>query len=188
MARATVRGLAAELGTDPSAVIAVATPTGSDLPEGSTVRSYGAAVGLVRQARHDHDVTILVIDPGPTRHSAARAAQALLTLEPQSVLVAGDAGSDLRVTLLALDALEQAEVPVDGLALVGVSRSLRPAAALEVPVPVSWLDGRLATTGSWVGTLLDALVERRPGVGAHRISPTATATATDDRSARSARC
>jgi hypothetical protein len=155
-ARTTVTGLVHEIGADPAAVLAVATVTGTELAEGHTVRSYGAAVELVQRARQEYDVSVLVIDPGPTRHSAARAADTVRILEPQSVLVTADATTDLGPTLLALDALDQAGVPADAMALTGVARAIRPAAALEIPVPVSWLDGRVATTGSWLGLLVDA--------------------------------
>ena len=103
--------------------------------------------------------SILVIDPGPTRHSAARMAETIAALEPQSVLVVADATSDLRVSLLALDALDQAGVAVESMALAKLDRAVKPAAALEIPVPVSWLDGRLATSGTWLGALVDALAE-----------------------------
>ena len=171
LARPAVLGLVHELGADPAAVLAVATATGDDLTEGCSVRSHAAAVGLVHQARQAHDVSILVIDPGQTRHSAARAAETVATLEPQSVLVAADATSDLRVSLLALDALDQAGIDVASLALARVDAAVKPAAALEIPVPISWLDGRLATAGTWIGTLVDALAEtaaaERGRVGAH---------------------
>jgi hypothetical protein len=171
LARPAVHGLVHELGADPTAILAVATATGGDLAEGCSVRSHAAAVGLVQRARQDHDISILVIDPGPTRHSAARTAETIATLEPQSVLVVADATSDLRVSLLALDALDQAGIAVESMALTNADRAAKPAVALEIPVPVSWLDGRFATSGTWLGTLVDALAEsaaaERSRVGAH---------------------
>jgi hypothetical protein len=42
-----------------------------------------------------------------------------------------------------------------------VARAERPAAIFEVPIAVSWIDGRVATPGSWIGLLMDTLTTRR---------------------------
>jgi hypothetical protein len=160
-ARAAVDGLVAESGLERTAVFAVGASAGDEIPADRTVRSHAAAVDLVRTSRQTQAVTLLVVDPGQGMHSAARVAQLVVTLEPQFVLVASDAGEELGIGLTALDALHEAGVVVDAIALDGVARAERPAAIFEVPIPVSWIDGRVATPGSWIGLLMDTLTTRR---------------------------
>jgi hypothetical protein len=164
MAQPTVDGLVRELSVDPTAVLAIATSTQGDLPDGQTVRSHAAGIELVRRSRQSYDVSVVVVDPGPGRHSAERVADLVAVLEPQYVLVAAEAGPEMKASLSALDALESRSVAVDGLALTGVARSAEPAAAFEIPLPVCWVDGRFATSGSWIGILVDAM----SGKGSHR--------------------
>ena len=164
LARTTVDGLVRELCIDPTAVLAIATSTHGALPEGQTVRSHAAGVELVRRSRQANEVSVVVVDPGPGIHSAERVAELVATLEPQHVLVAADARAEMDASLAALDALESRSVVVDGLALDGVAGSAMPASAFEIPLPVSWVDGRIATAGSWIGILVDAM----SGKGTHR--------------------
>lgn len=157
VAESTVRGLVRELEVDEAAVLAVAAAVGDALPPGQSVRSHAAAVELVRQSRQAHGVSIVVVDPGHGRHAADRVAELVARLEPQHVLVAAAADEDTQTSLAALDALAAAQIDVDGLALDGVAGSATPAAAFEIPLPVSWVDGRFATTGRWIGILVDAM-------------------------------
>ena len=94
-------------------------------------------------------------------HSAARVAELVATVEPQYVLVAADAGADFGASLTALDALDQAGVAVDAIALDGAARrERRRPPSSRCPVPVSWVDGRPATPGAWIGLLMDVLSSR----------------------------
>jgi hypothetical protein len=156
-ARDTARSILRELGADQDALLAVGATPGLDLPADQSVRSHRAALALVEQARRVHDVLVLVIDPGPARQSAARAAATIAALEPQGVMVCADATRDLDVCLGILDDLDREDVDVHGLVLDGAARSRRPAAALEIPVPVIWVDGRPATCGAWLGICVDRL-------------------------------
>jgi hypothetical protein len=158
-ARSAVEALLADLGATADAVLSVGM-TGDDLPAGRTVRSHAAAVDLVRSSRQQHDTTVLLVDPGLGMHSAARVAELVATVEPQYVVVAADAGADLGASLTALDALDEHGVAVDAIALDGAARAAAPAAVFEVPVPVSWVDGRPATPGAWIGLLMDVLTTR----------------------------
>jgi hypothetical protein len=160
VAQAAVRGLVAELGVEAAAVLAVATATDGDIPPSQTVRSHAAAVSLVRQARQAHDVALLVVDPGQSMQTATRVADLVAALEPQSLVVATDAADGLGVGLTALDALEQSGLLVDSIAVDGVAGAAEPAAVFAASLPVSWIDGRLATAGSWLGILVDRLAGR----------------------------
>ncbi|MFL6101557.1 MAG: hypothetical protein ACJ71T_16545 [Actinomycetales bacterium] len=164
VAETTVRGLVRELEIDDAAVLAVAAVVGDALPPGQSVRSHAAAVELVRESRQAYGVSIVVVDPGHGRHSADRVAELVKRLEPQHVLVAAAADEDMQAGLAAVDALAAAQIDVDGLALDRVAGSAAPAAAFEIPLPVCWVDGRFATTGRWIGLLVDAMSR----VGEHR--------------------
>lgn len=159
VARSAVEVLMADLGIGADAMFTVGA-SGADLPATRTVRSHAAAIDLVRSSRQEHDASLLLVDPGAGMHSAARVAELVATLEAQYVVVAGDAGADLGVCLTALDALDGAGVAVDAIALDGVTRADQPAAILEVPIAVGWVDGRPATPGSWIGLLMDTLTAR----------------------------
>jgi hypothetical protein len=159
VARHAVLGLVDALDIEPQAILSVATPTDDEVPAEQTVRSHAAAIELVRRVRQAHEAAILVVDPGQTIHSAARVAQLVAALEPQSIVVAADAGAQLGLSLTALDALEQAEVSADTLALHGLAEADRPAAAFEVPLPIGWVDGVRPTRGSWIGLLMDRVAE-----------------------------
>ncbi len=161
LARPTVQRMVEEFGIDPDAVLAVATPAGDDGLAGHAVRSHAAAIALVRQTRQAHSAAVVVVDPGPSMHTAARVAALVGTLEPQFTVVAADATDDLDAARTALDALDRAGLAADAVAVEGVARTDRPAAVFELPAPVSWVDGRPATRGGWLGLLMDALPAAR---------------------------
>jgi hypothetical protein len=112
---------------------------------------------MVRAARQAHDVALLVLDPGQSMQSASRVAELVAALEPQSLVVATDASDGLGVGLTALDALEQSGLLVDSIAVDGVATANEPASVFAASLPVSWIDGRLATAGSWLGLLVDRM-------------------------------
>ncbi|PPK94532.1 hypothetical protein CLV92_10734 [Kineococcus xinjiangensis] len=151
---------------EPDAVVTagllVADEIGSDTPvvigraEGHTSVGAGDLAARLEQARGWSAPLTVTIPARPTAADAQRAARFAAEFRPTAVVVAVDATRRASTATELVTALRQAGAPVERVAVTRSVESTDPLDVLSLGVPVGYLDGRPATTGAWVGLLLDA--------------------------------
>jgi hypothetical protein len=100
---------------------------------------------------------VMVVASDGTSAGSRRAGRRLADLGADAVTAVIDARWDIANTVRRLDALRAEGVRVDAVAAHGVADVADPLRLLDLPLPVTWLDARPATLGTWAAPCLDRL-------------------------------
>jgi hypothetical protein len=111
-------------------------------------------VDVLKATVGDAGVIVTVPVPDPPEQ-VALAVTKLDGFGDATVTAVVDARSDVATRQAWLDALAAAGRPADALAGVGIHETADPLGLLEHGLPVTWLDDRPATIGTWAGPCLD---------------------------------
>jgi hypothetical protein len=104
-----------------------------------------------------HGGCVVVVATDGTCAGSRRAGRRLAALAAATVTALVDARWDVAASARNLDALRAGGVPVDAVAAHDVADAADPLRLLDLALPVTWLDARPATLGTWAAPCLDRL-------------------------------
>lgn len=139
-ALAVARAWAAQCGEDDAAIL--------DVEAGDTVSELRRPQGQAR---------VVVVDSDGTVGDCRRAGRRIAALGADAVTAVVDARWDVATTSRSLDALRESGVRLTAVAAHAVADAADPLRLLELALPVTWLDARPATLGTWAAPCLDRL-------------------------------